>query len=157
MSQFSSSANKNVTTLLNKLGIAGTPASNRYTYHLTSPVTNSMLGVKYSVNKDSTTESEYLTSFASNGATNAYLYEYSLPVGFLVDNSVRLWDTTSSNPFDVQNDFIKKATGLNADVMTQILPTSSNYTNMNVSADVNGALYNYTQNSSCLLYTSRCV
>lgn len=148
VSQFSSSANKNVTTLLNKLGIAGTPASNRYTYHLTSPVTNSMLGIKYIVNKDGTTDSEYLTSFASDGATNAYRYEYSLPAGFMVDSAVRLWDTTSSNPFEVQNDFIKKATGLADDVMTQILPTGSNYTNMNVSADANGSFYNYSQNNA---------
>lgn len=129
VSMFSSMVNASFTEYMEKFGICGWIASNRYTYQESSPFTNLMLNIKYliipygSAHFDRTNmtavagredKSDNETGYASLLQNNYYL-----PMGFLVKEDLLNYDVSTlaaSQPIQNQNLFFRLATGLDGDL-----------------------------------------
>lgn len=107
--QFSSTANRNVRDLMS--GLAFTTGANSYYFNLSTPLTNSVLGLKYLISRSGeimggTATSEY---FKQNGLT-VYRNDAFLGAGYMAD-----WETASfsftNSPFRGQNELFKALTG----------------------------------------------
>lgn len=113
ISTFSSMAYEKLSNMQSNLGMFGNYI-NSYTYNLQTPVYNMMHSLKYVV--DNTTEvdvaDDYYTKLMASGKFTAYKNEYYLPIGFAVDDALKLWYSGHVNPFRVQNDWFKYATGV---------------------------------------------
>jgi uncharacterized membrane protein YfhO len=83
---------------------------------------------------------EYLTQFG-----NCWVYENkkALPLGFMTNSNIKDWDTEDSTPFDVQNEFIEKATGINKKMFTNVPLTTLDQTYMTVSEQINDNEFKY--------------
>ena len=115
LSQFSSSANVSVTTLCKRLGLYASEAGNRYYYRTSTPVVNSLMGIKYIIKKDGELNSEewVLEKIQTADTTNLYENRYPLSLGFMVDeNILNMVDNSGANPFEYQNELIRCATGV---------------------------------------------
>ena len=113
VSTFSSMAYEKVSNLQSRLGMFGN-FINSYTYHLQTPVYNSMFGLKYIVNNATDVHPDaslYTKLPISQGKFTAYENKYSLPAAFRVNDTVQSWATDGSDPFMVQQEFFQKATG----------------------------------------------
>lgn len=147
ISQFSSMANKNVTTFLRKLGVAGSEAGNRYYYALTSPLTHMFTGIRYVISRTGDImDTETMERAYTSGLAEAYRNEYSLPIGFMVNEELSAYDGEAyDNPFEAQNDFFTKATGITDPLFTSIDVTHTNHSGMNEKTGVYKKSYgNYT-------------
>lgn len=112
VSTFSSMAYEHVAKLMENLGLFGNDI-NSYTYYPQTPIFNSMFALKYIYdNNDLVSENDYYKQVAANDTFTAYEYQYALPIGFAVNDTVNEWDTAPDDPFAVQNDFILQATGV---------------------------------------------
>lgn len=147
VSQFSSMANKNITTFLRKLGVAGSEAGNRYYYALTSPLTNMFTGIKYVISRTGDIlDTETMEKLYTSGQVKAYKNEYALPIGFMVNEELSAYDGIAyDNPFEAQNDFFAKATGISEPLFTSIDVTHTSHSGMNEKNGVYKKSYgNYT-------------
>lgn len=129
VSQFSSEINANVTALMESIGLAADPGSNRFGYSLTTPIINSMLNVKYIIGRGSSAE-DFALGEPLLQKGNSYLYEnaYPLSIGYMANSAVKGWLNDATDPFEVQSNFVKYATGLNEDLfipLTDPLVTGS--------------------------------
>ena len=143
ISQFSSMANKNVTTFLRTLGLPGSEAGNRYYYALTSPLTNMFTGIQYILSKNGDVlDKTTLTEIGSAGNAKAYENGYTLPIGFMTDNKILTYDGMDfANPFDAQNALFTKATGIEAPLFRAIDVTHTRHTGMDPSNGVHRSSY----------------
>lgn len=144
VSQFSSMANKSVTTFMRMLSIPAGEAGNRYFYVNTSPLTNMMLTIRYVLAKDGYNADANMTEIGQSGAVKMYENQYYLPIGYMMDEAVGTYTfDTSMNAFEIQNDLFRKMTGLNEDLFTVIDITDVGHTGVNVSRTGLG-MYQYT-------------
>lgn len=132
VSQFSSMANKNVTTFLRTMGLPGSEAGNRYYYALSSPVSNMFTGVKYIISREnSVLDDTTLELISSEGSAMAYENKYSLPIGFMTNNDILSYDgMMHTNPFEAQNSLFSKATGISESLFTPIDVTHTGHIGM---------------------------
>lgn len=153
-SQFSSLAPGGISSLIGNLGIAAT--GNSYRYYDPTSLVDAMFDLKYVMNKATETTNENgQTSY--NGEIknerynkiaefdNVWIYENPrvLPLGFMVKDSIKQWQTEDSMPFDVQNDFVYKATDITEPMFTNVPLTSFDYTYMTIKEKVNDNVYKY--------------
>ncbi len=144
VSQFSSSANVSVTRLFERLGLYASEAGNRYYYRISTPVVNSILGIKYIISKNGTLSSNRydLELMNSSGKVNSYENKYPLSLGFMMNESIlEMEDKEAVNPFEYQNNLMKKATGIDYAVFVAQPVALAEYDNINVSKSSFG---NYT-------------
>ena len=155
VSMFNSMVNMPITNYMEKFGICGWIASNRYTYMQSSPFTDMMLNIKYLIdpyygNYDDEVHYEkiFTADAAKNGSTPAILMrnKYYIPMGFMVNedllkykandsigfiNSVAKTTFTSddipasNDPVENQNTFFHLATGLDQDLYIPLEITSA--------------------------------
>lgn len=149
VSTFSSMAYEKTSNLQKALGLYSNKI-NSYTYYPQTAVYNAMFSLKYLVNNTTDfnvlRDSEQMTELYSNDTFTAYKNEKYLPVGYCVDTSVANWMTTSTDPFDVQNDLFDKACGV-SDVLIRTFPTNISYTNVQpFSVPATNQIFNYTRN-----------
>ncbi len=113
MSIFSSMAYEKHSNLQQNLGLYGNYI-NSYTYNLQTPVYNAMFALDYIVNNVSSIvmNDELFTYIDKNDKFTAYKNNYSLPIAFMVKESVTDWDYTNYNPFEVQSNFFYHATDI---------------------------------------------
>jgi uncharacterized membrane protein YfhO len=115
MSTFSSMAYENYSQNQYSLGMFGNRI-NSYTYNTQTPVYNAMYSMKYLIKTDevSPLSEDYYTELYTTKDYNNAVYEnkYFLPVAFTVASDTEKWINEEGNPFDVQSDFIEKATGV---------------------------------------------
>lgn len=177
MSQFSSSANVSVTRLMRRIGLYASEAGNRYYYRTSTPVVNSLLGIKYIMSKKGAVTSEVMSLEVQDIKDGVYLYrnKYPLSLGFMMnDDILGLEDKNSINPFEYQNSIMKLATGSEDACFTAQPVALVDYKNMkvkkngygnysfskeneNLSASAvysfdgveNGYLYGYANNGGC--------
>ena len=131
VSTFSSMAYENVAKVQKSLGMHGNRI-NSYTYNPQTAVYNAMFSLKYIVDNtgfDYLNDSKYMTNICSNDKFKAYENSHYLPVGYCVNTDISNWITSSSDPFDVQNDLFEKATGI-SDVLIRTFPTGITYSNI---------------------------
>ena len=115
VSQFSSTANVSVTTFYSRLGLYASEAGNRYYYRTSTPVVNSLLGLRYIIdcNGPLNTEERFLEYFDSSGPSYLYRNKYPLSLGFMMNEEILdMEDSAGLNPFEYQNDIVRLATGI---------------------------------------------
>lgn len=163
VSQFSSAANVSVTTMFKRLGLYASEAGNRYYYRTSTPVVNSLLGIKYIIKKGGTLNSEgwVLEEEDSSGSTHLYKNRYPLSMGFMVkDNVLLMEDGGGANPFEYQNDLIRRVSGVEDRLFVPQPVALVEYDGLDVTKNGYG---NYTfQNDSdeptgSALYTYDCI
>lgn len=111
-STFSSMAYEHTAKLMRKLGMFGNNI-NSYTYFPQTPVFNSMFSIKYIYdNKNLLNDTAYYKYLDKEEPFEAYEYEYYLPLLFSVDDGVADWFYADSDPFNVQNNLMSSATGV---------------------------------------------
>lgn len=122
ISQFSSTVNEATTNFMVDIGLEGGGAKNRFTYALTNPVTDAILGVKYLIGRGSTIDNETSLELVKKvDDTRVYENEYALSMGYMVEPALlHAWDTSLDNPFHRLNDYVKLATDTDANVFTPI-------------------------------------
>ena len=128
ISMFNSMANKSITTYMEKFGICGWEASNRYTYQESSPFTNLMLNIKYIITPyGAYLDTTHMDKVYESGNVKLLQNKYYLPQGFMVNSTLSSYDVKSAvaNPMDNQNSMFRLATGLE------------------------GNIYQYLENASC--------
>ena len=113
ISTFSSMAYEKLSNMQSNLGMFSNYI-NSYTYHLQTPVYNMMHSLKYVVDNTTAVDvaDDYYTELMSSGIFTAYKNEYYLPIGFAVDDALKLWYSGYTNPFTVQGDWFEYATGV---------------------------------------------
>lgn len=115
MSIFSSMAYEDYSQNQYSLGMFGNRI-NSYTYNTQTPIYNMMYSIKYVMQKDSSVKPSkdfYTYSYQTKDKdTVVYRNDYFLPIAFEASSDIKNWDNEEGNPFDVQNDFLTKATGV---------------------------------------------
>lgn len=135
VSVFSSMAYEKLAKLEDHLGLMSNRI-NSYTYDAQTPVYNMMHALKYVVNNTTpdALSSKYYKKLSTVDKFTAYQNNFYLPLAFCVNSAVEQWniqpDLTNPDPFEVQNDFFKKATGEKSDVFIGVPFESVNYTNV---------------------------
>ncbi len=144
LSQFSSSANVSVTTFCKRLGLYASEAGNRYYYRTSTPVVNSLMGIKYLIKKDGYLNSEEMAMEYAGEAGNSHLYrnKYPLSIGFMMnENILNMKDSSGYNPFEYQNTLLKLAAGIDESVFNAHEVAATEYNNIKVTQNGFG---NYT-------------
>ena len=89
---------------------------NSYTYNTQTPVYNMMYAIKYLTQYNNSIElnTDIYKHIYTTKDSNAKIYEnkYYLPIGYMTQSDIKNWDNDEGNPFEVQEDFINKATGV---------------------------------------------
>ncbi len=123
ISVFNSMANVSITKYVEYLGCTGWKAGNRYTYYESSPVTNTILNLKYIMARN---EKVYNTSYLQevDRSGNVVLYENTayLPMGFMTESDLENFvvEDSTTNPFENQIKFWQMATGIEEPLYTQL-------------------------------------
>ena len=145
ISMFSSTVNSNISSYLKGLGLAASPASNRYIYAASTPVVNSLLNLKYLIGRDKmgTENNAGYEVFSQKDRVTIYENKYPLEIGFRVDYSAYNWNNNMVNPFDVQEDFLRTALGGEYDLFENVPISSENYVNMERTQLSNDMRYAY--------------
>lgn len=132
LSVFSSMAKQELSKLQKKLGMFGNNI-NSFTYNMQTPVYNAAMSLKYVVNNDDKIAINprllKAVPIQSNEKFKAYENNYQLPLAFGVSGRLLDWDTNEDDPFKVQSDFFRLATGTQ-DVFEYLAPTVGDTTNL---------------------------
>lgn len=115
LSQFSSAANVSVTRFIKRLGLYGSEAGNRYYYRISTPVVNSLLGIKYLICREGDIRATEPALEFSGVSGNVYMYEnkYALSLGYMAEPEAFESDNiTNAHPFDYQNKVLQVLTGI---------------------------------------------
>lgn len=157
ISVFSSMTYEDISKLQRKLG-NGSNNINSYYYNLQTPIYNSMFNIKYLVGKFNYNKNFY----KENKNEGIKEYKYPLSIAYKVNNSIKNWDTSSNNPFTVQENFIKESTGFDnmfnklninfKDIVPEITNNgyfiNSRICSINLENDRNGDVYLYIDSNN---------
>jgi uncharacterized membrane protein YfhO len=147
ISQFSSSANRDVSAFLLGLGMPADPGSNRFVYSHGTPLSNLLLGVKYLIDKEGyISDRDFVRLTETSNDFTAALYESRdfAGLGFLVEkNASEFSFDRSQNPFERQNALFRAITGLEGDLFSLILPGEGEHTGLEVVQNESG-VYEFT-------------
>lgn len=141
-STFSSTANEGLSDYYGALGFE--KSTNAYAYYGHTPLTESLFSIKYVISnyrREDTDSAKYYTQ--SDGF---FLFEnlYTLPLGFMIPLSLENnWDTTQSNPFELQNNFCNIVMDEQDLLFTRLMVDTSNQVKFNESTN----LYVYVMTS----------
>ncbi len=145
-STFSSTAFAGLNNHLNSLGFRS--SMNSYSFDGYTPLTASILNVKYMLHNQ-ITDSSNLTRLVET-VDGIYLYEniYTLPLGFMLEYEFeKSWRTDSSNPFRVQNSFSE--TLINKSLFESV-ETKNSGKSVTLKIEDNRNIYVYISNSATL-------
>ncbi len=127
ISMFSSMVNRDVTSYMEKFGLCGWVASNRFTYQEGSPFTNLMLNLKYIIAPyGAYLDQTHNELIYQRGNVKLMQNKYYLPQGFMVKSDLLNYNVEAApkDPFDNQNQIFRMVTGLEGDVYEYLDPTS---------------------------------
>lgn len=141
VSYFSSTASGGVTNYVGHLGLEH--STNSYGYNGATVLSSAILSTKYIISNQLLAEDSLMTLKFQSGSHYLYEYNYNLPLGFMVNNTLESeWNNTSVNPFLVQNDFIYRTTGI-ADVFMPVATGSLSNSAVALYPSENSHLYAY--------------
>ncbi len=179
ISMFNSMVNMPITNYMEKFGICGWIASNRYSYMQSSPFTDMMLNIKYLIDPYYGNYADqvhydkiYVADGPKGGGTPAIVMQnrYYIPMGFMVNEDLLKYDASdpvgfinkvahttftsdtvpvTENPVDNQNAFFRLATGLDGDLYEQ-LDVNPTADNTDVNKTVDNK-FTFSNASSCTL------
>ncbi len=126
---FASSNPKATTTLMGKMGYA-IHGVNSYLYKNYTPDSDSQMGVKYVVLQTPDvdyTDLQYTGQSETGDGGSRYIYQNlsALSKAYLVRNNIVEWNWQVDNPYNVQNGFVKQATGVDGYVWKMHLYSAS--------------------------------
>lgn len=148
VSQFSSTANVNVTNLMHDLGIYAYDAGNRYYYCQNTPVFNMFTNLKYLISAEAYSgDLTYLEPTAENVGTTLFTNKYHLPLGFTVKTDITDYEGGDKNQFENQNELFRLATGIDKDVLKKLKVKDVGHKGLNVVKSGYGN-YNYQPNDA---------
>lgn len=114
ISVFSSMAYESYSQLQSSLGMQSNKV-NSYTYNTQTPVYNMMFNIKYLIQTDvslAPSSNLYKKIYTTTDKkSNVYESKYNLPIAYCVNSKIDDWVTDEGNPFEIQSDFVKLATG----------------------------------------------
>lgn len=114
---FSSLINVKSARLFEELGLIARQAGNKQCYQNSTPVNNMFLGLKYLISRgEEVCNQEYLTLAAQSGDVYVYRNQAYLPIGFMVREELADYRFEGNTPFEIQNNLVKAATGMEEDV-----------------------------------------
>lgn len=106
---FSSTTNAGVSEFYGALGFE--ESTNAYAYYGYTPLTESMLSIKYVISNSQREDTEFCKRYTESGDYYLYQNQYTLPLGFMIPANVdEEWDLSRTNPFEVQNSFVSLTT-----------------------------------------------
>ncbi|MDR1565328.1 MAG: YfhO family protein [Oscillospiraceae bacterium] len=115
MTSFASTTPHSTVKLFDKLGYANNGV-NSVIYNSFTPVTDSMVGMKYLMLDSFIPDHPQLKHIETveGGQSPVYIYEnrYALPLGFAAGLQLDSWAWQDQNPFEVANDFVRLACGV---------------------------------------------
>ncbi len=143
VSQFASSANARPAAFFEETGLPGEPASNRFIYAHTTPLINTLLGVKYIYHRgNNLLTDEALTCLAPPGFSKPLsLYEYNgfVGLGFGMDRGAADFAfSPDREPWEEQNALFRAATGLEGDLLIPLEVTAEKSDTLTVTAASSG-------------------
>lgn len=127
VSIFTSSANVNFNRFSRALGLSSWPGSNRYAYYEGTPFANTMLGIKYLLDRDGQhRDRSYNTLLASAGEVKLLKNSAYISLGFMADAALGDFVRRQGvdDPMGEQTELFRLATGLDGELFTRI-PYSS--------------------------------
>lgn len=134
ISQFASSANRRVSYFLQALGMPADPGSNRFVYVHGTPLADTMLGIKYLVNKNGVlTDTGLIPLAGGTNETTAALYECEnfAGLGFLLESDAAAFEFDLSMPvYERQNELFSAITGLEGDLFFPIAARNAELTGL---------------------------
>lgn len=122
VSIFTSSANVNFNRYVRALGVSSWPGSNRYCYYESSPFSNTMLGLKYLIDRDGNhLNTDYNLCVASSGDVKLLENTAYISTGFMTgsdfaDFIASYVSNNQNDPFEDQNTMFRLASGQDADL-----------------------------------------
>lgn len=127
ISMFSSMINCEISQYMHNLGILASQAGNRYYYAATTPFTNAILNLKYTIAKTgSLLDTQYNKLVDTKGGVKIYENQAYLPLGFMCNDDIADMDVISSIPFYYQNQLFKAMTGSSDPLFYYAPMTSAN-------------------------------
>ncbi|MDO4418897.1 MAG: YfhO family protein [Ruminococcus sp.] len=143
VSMFNSMANVNITKYLERIGVGAWQAGNRYTYYESSPVTNTLLNLKYLISRDGKFyNTDYTTLLNKVGNTALLENTAYLPMGYVVNEELINWadedfsstgaNSKNDNPFLEQIEFWQLATGIEEPLYTQLKVKDQGHTSSSI-------------------------
>ena len=107
---FNSTMQQSVTKFCDAIGMEA--RTNKNGYNGVTKLMNDVFGIRYVLSANGTGSSLYgFPEVASDSNLKVYKNEDALPLGFLVNDTITQWDTTTGTPIDVQDSFVTLATG----------------------------------------------
>lgn len=111
ISMFSSMINCEISQYMRNLGILASQAGNRYYYAATTPFTNAVLNLKYTIAKTGDLlDTKYNKLVDTQGGVKIYENQAYLPLGFMSSDNIADMDVVSTIPFYYQNQLFKAMT-----------------------------------------------
>ena len=154
ISAFTSSANVRVTEFMRLLGYSAKNTYNRYCFEEGSPVANLFLGLKYMLERDGEVESNrYFDPIFASGEVYLLENNASLPLGFLTDSALGDLVLSGADHFEIQNALFSNATGLYANVWSQLTPQITGQDVTVTSTSGPTVRYNSAQSGSSITYS----
>ena len=160
ISMFNSMVNSRTTDFMEKFGLCGWIASNRFTYQESSPFTNMMLNLKYIIAPyGAYLDKTHNVELARSGSVNLMQNQYYLPQGFMVDDdllSYNIANLSATEPIDNQNEFFRLATGLDGNIYEELEPTELTGSGGATLTLTSSGRYTYNSDSSSGTYDISC-
>ena len=133
LSMFNSMANEKMTIFFENIGLMGWKGGNRYTYAESSPFNNCFMNLKYLIARDGHIHNTYdMAEVCVNENEKLFENTHYLPMGFVTDKNLSDWEAIETEtdyiPFEQQNDFFRKATGIDKDLNTRLEVESQGHT-----------------------------
>ena len=113
VSVFSSTASAGLNEFLSSFGFES--SANAYAFYGHTPLTSSLLSVKYMISNEELSNSNLITLVDKKDDIYIYENNYTLPIAFMAKEDLELTvNFDALNPFEVQNSFVYNATGYNS-------------------------------------------
>ncbi len=143
ISQFASSANRDVSAFLQGLGMPADPGSNRFVYVHGTPLSNTVLGIKYLLHDAGyLSDPELKCLSAASEEQTAALYENTgfAGLGFMTEKGAEAFEFDMSKDAYVRlNELFSALTGLEGDLFYPLLGTLGDLDHLNAALQANGS------------------
>lgn len=142
ISQFASSANRNVSRFMEEVGMPADDGSNRFVYVHGTALMDTLLGIKYLISRNGTLTDDGLVAVTpTDHKTNIALYENEafLGLGFMVNAAAGEFSFTEGDyPYQKQNALFRALTGLEGDLFRRVEPINGEQLGLSASRGENG-------------------
>ena len=156
ISMFNSMVNSRITDYMEKFGLCGWIASNRYTYQESSPFTNMMLNLKYLVAPyGAYLDQTHNEKINSSDSVALMRNRYYIPMGFMVNDDLLKYDVSALNankPIGNQNEFYRLATGIDGDLYRYLAVSSCDAPDGGTLSETSFGSYSYSGDSDSGTY-----